>query len=151
MNLKTVRPKNETEDFLLSLTKNCETLIKETHRKGEETLEFKLTKSRQTFHFNPSISIGDSWMLGLVSLEIYNSIFNITHENSKLELYTKTYDKFSFPYLENEVAEILDISNITSEHLQGEEIGPLTISTYRKLETETRMTDGYLIQLMGYS
>ena len=69
MNLKMIRPKNETEDFLLSLTKNCETPIKQTHRKAEETLEFKLTKSRQTFHFNPSTSIEGSWMLGLVSLK----------------------------------------------------------------------------------
>ena len=35
-----IRPKNQTEGLLLSLTKNCETLIKQTHRKAEETLEF---------------------------------------------------------------------------------------------------------------
>ena len=28
-----IRPKNETENLLLSITKNCETLIKQTHRK----------------------------------------------------------------------------------------------------------------------
>ena len=37
-----IRPKNETENLLLSITKNCETLIKQTHRKAEETLEFKI-------------------------------------------------------------------------------------------------------------
>ena len=26
-----IRPKNETEDLLLSLTKNCESLIEQTH------------------------------------------------------------------------------------------------------------------------
>ena len=30
-----VRPKNESEDLLLSITKNCETLIQQTHRKAE--------------------------------------------------------------------------------------------------------------------
>ena len=28
-----IRPKNETEDLLLSITKNCEKLIEQTHRK----------------------------------------------------------------------------------------------------------------------
>ena len=27
-----IRPKNETEDSLLSITKNCETLIEQTHK-----------------------------------------------------------------------------------------------------------------------
>ena len=55
MNLNTIRPKNETEDLLLSITKDCETLIKHTHTRPEETLEFKMIKPRETFHFNPPI------------------------------------------------------------------------------------------------
>ena len=30
-----IQPKNQTEDLLLSITKNCEMLIKQTHRKAE--------------------------------------------------------------------------------------------------------------------
>ena len=70
MNLNMNRPKGETEDLLLSVTKNCETLIKQTHKKPEETLEFKINKPRETFHFNPPISIEGSWMTGLTSLEV---------------------------------------------------------------------------------
>ena len=44
MNLNMIQPKNQTEDLLLSITKNCQTLIKQTHRKAEETLEFKMIK-----------------------------------------------------------------------------------------------------------
>ena len=55
MNLNMTRPKNEAEDLLLSITKNCELFIEQTHRKAEETLEFKKTKSRETFHFDPLI------------------------------------------------------------------------------------------------
>ena len=50
-----IRPKNETEDLLVSITKNCETLIEQTHRKTEETLEFKMIKPREIFHFKPPI------------------------------------------------------------------------------------------------
>ena len=52
-----VRPKNETEDLLLSITKNCETLIEQTHRRAEETLDFKMIKPRQTIHFNSPIQV----------------------------------------------------------------------------------------------
>ena len=44
-----LRPKNETEDLLLSITQNCETIIKQTHTKPQETLEFK--KLNQEKHF----------------------------------------------------------------------------------------------------
>ena len=70
MNLNMNRPKNETEDFLRSITKNCETPTKQTHRKPEETLEIKLVRPNGTFHFAPSISIEGSWMLGLTNLEV---------------------------------------------------------------------------------
>ena len=46
-----IRLKNEKEDLLLSITKNCQTLIDQTHRKAEKTLEFKMNKPRETFHF----------------------------------------------------------------------------------------------------
>ena len=52
-----IRPKNETEDLLLSITKNCETRIEQTHTKPQETLEFKMIKQRQIFHFNPPIQL----------------------------------------------------------------------------------------------
>ena len=57
MHLNMIKPKNETEDLLLSITKNCETLIEQTHRKPEETLEFKMNISREKFHFSPPIQV----------------------------------------------------------------------------------------------
>ena len=49
-----IRPKSETEDLLLSITIKCDTPTEHTRRKAEETLENKLTKPRETFHFNPT-------------------------------------------------------------------------------------------------
>ena len=57
MNLNRIRPKNGTEDLLFSISKNCETLIEQTHRKAEETFDLKHNKSRETFSFKPPISI----------------------------------------------------------------------------------------------
>ena len=82
-----VRPKNKTEDLLLSITKKCERLIQQANRKAEQTFEFKLTKSREIFHFNPPVEVKEDWMIGIMKPEVYNSIFNITEENTKFELF----------------------------------------------------------------
>ena len=132
MNLDVIRPRNKTKDLLLSITKNCELLIKQTHRKAEETLEFKITQPRETFRFNPPIPIEGSWMLELTSLELYNSVFNITEANNKFKLYTYTFDKFSFEELKDELEEILGLPDVTPSNLQQEIIGPRSNQTYKK-------------------
>ena len=70
MNLNMIQSKNETEDLLLSITKNCETVVKQTFTKADGTLKVKLTKPRETFRFNPPISIEGSWMIALTNLEV---------------------------------------------------------------------------------
>ena len=145
-----IQPKNETEDLLLSITKNCEKLVEQTHRKPEETLEFKMLKSRETFHFNPPIQIKGDWMLGLVDLEVYNSIFNITEENNKFEIYRGKDDKFGFLELKDELEEIFNIPHITIEHLDDEILGPRIIDEFIKLSNEKKNRDGYMILLFGY-
>ena len=88
-----IRPKNETEDLILSNTKNCEMLIEQTHRKPEETLEIKMIKPTQAFHFSQSIPDKGDWMLGLTDLGVYISIFNITEETNKFKLYKVADEK----------------------------------------------------------
>ena len=146
-----IQPKNETENLLLSITKNCETLVEQTHRKPEETLEFKILKSRETFNFKPPIHTRGSWMLGLIDLEVYNSIFNITKENNKFELYTDSFDEFSFEELKDEVEEILKIPEITDDHLEDETLAPRIAETYWKLRSDKTSHDGYTILLKGYA
>ena len=151
MNLNMIQPKNETENLLLSITKNCEKLVEQTHRKPEETLEFKMTKPKEIFHFKPPIHTKGDWMLGLIDLEVYNSIFNITKENNKFELYTDTFDEYSFEELRDEVEEILNIPEITDNHLEDETLAPRIAETYRKLRNSKTSHDGYIILLMGYA
>ena len=57
------------------------------------------------------------WMIGLITLDVYTSIFNITEEIIKFGLYTDTFDEFSFDDLKDELEEILTISDITPYHL----------------------------------
>ena len=90
MNLIMIRPENETEDLLLSITKNCETVIEQTHTKPQETLDFKMIKPREI------VQIKGDWMIGLTDLEVYNSNFNITERNKKFELYRDKFNRIGF-------------------------------------------------------
>ena len=135
MNLNMITPKNETEDVLLSIAKNCKILIEQTQRKTEETLEFKMTKTRETFHFNPQIQVEEDWLLGLVDLEMYNSTFNITEENNEFELYKFLGEKIgsiSYEKVEDELERGLVISDITAADLQNEIIAPIILKEYRE-------------------
>ena len=148
-----IKPKNETEGLLLSITKNCETIIEQTHTKPQETLEFKMIKPRQTFHFNPPILIKGDWMLGLVDLEVYNSIFHVTEQNNKFELYKFPDEKsggVSYEKVRDEIERDLDISDITATDLQDDIIGPIVIKEYREQVTKRMKDDKYMEILAGY-
>ena len=127
MNLNMIRPKNETENLLLSITKNCETLIEQTHRKAEETLEFKMIKPRETFQFKPPSEVKGDWMIGLTDLEVNISIFIITEEKNKFEFYKFPDEKaggITYDKVRDEIEKDLDISDITATDLQDDLIGP---------------------------
>ena len=148
-----IRPKNETEDILLSITKNCETLIDQTHRKAEETLEFKMIQPRETFHFKPPNQVKGDWMIGLTDLEVYNSIFNITEENNKFQLYKFPDEKsggISYTKVRDEIERDLDISDITAVDLQDDIIAPIIIEEYKKQVTKRKEDGGYMKILAGY-
>ena len=57
MNLDMFRPRNESKVLSPSLTENCETFIKQTHKKPKETLEFKIRKRRVTLHLNHLLNL----------------------------------------------------------------------------------------------
>ena len=116
-----ISPKNKTEDLLLSITKNCETIIEQTHRKPEKTLEFKMIQPRETFHFNPPVEIKEKWMIGLRDLEVYNFIFVINTTNKNFKLYKISDEKagvVSYIKFRDEIERDLDILDITATDLQ---------------------------------
>ena len=147
MNLNLIRPKKETEDLILSTTENFETLVEQTHKKAEETLDSKIIKPRETFHFKPPTTIKDDWMLGLTSLEVYISIFNITEENSKIQLYIFLHEKIggvSYEKVKDEIERDLDISDITATDLQDEITAPIIIEEHSEQKTKRMKDDGYV-------
>ena len=139
MNLKLIRPRNRTEDLLLSITKNCETLIEQTHKKLDEILEVRFTRPRETFHFNPPILFEGTWMIGLTNLEVYNFIFDTTEENNKFKLYKFPDEKgggVSYEKIRDEIERDLDNADIRATDLQDEIIGPIPIEELRSIENK---------------
>ena len=154
MNINTIRPKNQTEDLLHSITKNCETLVEQTHTKPQETLDFEMIKPRETFHLKPPIQVKGDWMIGLVDLEVYNSIYNITEENNKFELYKFLDEKtggFTYEKVRDEIEKDSDISDTTATGLQDDLIAPIIIEEYREQVSERMKDEQYMNILAIYT
>ena len=110
-----------------------------------------MVKPRETFHFKPPIQIKGDWMIGLTDLEVYNSIFNITEENNKFELYKFPDDKIggvTYEKVRGEIEKDLDISDITPEDLQDDIIGPIIIEEYKEQVTK-RMNDEQYMNILA--
>ena len=150
MNFNMIRPRNETEDLSLSKTKNCETVIDQTHTKPQETREFKMIESRETFHFSPPIQVKRDWMMGLIDLEVYESTFNITEENNKFQLFKFPEDKIggiTYTEVRDNIERDLDISDIKVNDLHDDIIGPILIEKYKEQVTERMEDEQYMIIL----
>ena len=91
MDLSNVTPNNQNETLLLEMVKKLDQIEQNTHTKPQETLEFKMTKPKETFHFDKDLIIPEKWLLGLVNLQVYNTVYNITDRNNKLSHYIPGY------------------------------------------------------------
>ena len=90
-------------------------------------------------------------MIGLTDLEVYNSIFNITEENNKFELYKFPEEKaggISYTKVRDETEKDLDISDITASDLQDDIIGPIIIEEYKE-QVKKRMKDEHYMNVLS--
>ena len=113
-----------------------------------------MNKSREIFHFLPPIQVKGDWMVGLVDLEVYNSIFNITEENNKFELYKFPDEKaggVTYTKVRDEIEKDLDIEDITAADLQDDIIAPIIIKEYNEQVTKRMNDDGYMDILARYT
>ena len=113
-----------------------------------------MIKPRKTFLFNPPVEVEEDWMMGLTSLDVYNSIFNTTGGNKKIELYDFPDEKtggFSYEKVRAEVERDLDVSVITATDLEDEMIAPNIVEEYREQVTKRMKDDQYMPTLSGYA
>ena len=111
-----------------------------------------MIKPIETFYFKPPIQVKGDWVLGLLGLEVYNSVFNITEENNSFKLYKFLDEKsggISYIEVRYEIDKDLDILDITASVLEDNIIGPNIIEEYRNQITK-RMKDDEYMDILGF-
>ena len=73
----------------MNIAKSNQEIVENTQFKPQETLEFKMTKQKESFSFDGSFNLEEKWMMGVTSLEVYNTVYNISEKNSKLQILLK--------------------------------------------------------------
>ena len=105
-----------------------------------------MTPPRETFQFNLPVEVQEDWMIGLTGPEIYNSVFNVTEENNKFELYELLDGKrggLSYEKVRDEIERDVDNSDFTATDIQDEIIAPIIINEYREQVTERLKNAGF--------
>ena len=77
---------DKNESLLLSIAKSNQEIVDNTHSKPQETLEFKMNKQKESFSFDVPLELPEQWMMGVTSLEVYNSVYNITNKNNSFQI-----------------------------------------------------------------
>ena len=77
---------DKKESLLLSIAKSNIEIVENTHSKAQETLEFEMTKQKESFSFDVPLDLPEQWMMGVTSLEVYNTVYNITEKNNKFKI-----------------------------------------------------------------
>ena len=75
-------------ELLLLIKKHTDTLIEQTKTRPQETLEFKMIRSKQIFSFNPPINLVEEgkWLLGVSLFDCTNSVSTTTYENNSFSI-----------------------------------------------------------------
>ena len=74
---------------MLSIAKSNQEIVENIHSKPQETLEFKMNKQKESFSFDIPLDLPEQWMMGVTSLEVYNTVYNITEKNNKFKILLK--------------------------------------------------------------
>ena len=80
---------DKKESLLLSIAKSNLDIVENTLSKPQETLEFKMNKQKESFSFDIPLDLPEQWMMGVTSLEVYNTVYNITEKNNKIKILLK--------------------------------------------------------------
>ena len=75
------------ESLLLCIAKSNLDIVENTHSKPQEALEFKMNKQKESFSFDIPLELPEQWMMGVTSLEVYNTVYNITEKNNKIKFF----------------------------------------------------------------
>ena len=78
---------DKKEHLLLNIAKSNQEIVENALSKPQETLEFKVNKQKKSFSFDILLELPEKWKMGVTSLEVYNTVYNITEKNNKIKFF----------------------------------------------------------------
>ena len=135
---------DKKESLLLSIAKSNLDIVENTLSKPQETLEFKMNKQKESFFFDIPLDLPEQWMMGVTSLEVYNTVYNITKNNKFKLLYTEKMLK------ENDVDTqlVTDVEYLYKTSGDIEKIKKLIVNDNAEIETITKTDYDYLMKII---
>ena len=105
--------------------KHTDTSTQQKKPRSQETLEFKMSRSKKTFSFNPPLNLAEEGkvLLGLTLFDYTNSVFKITNEKNSFS-YTITghWQNKSDEKPINELNRLLDLRSQNDFDLYVEQV-----------------------------
>ena len=108
-----------------------------------------MTKQKESFSFDVPLHLNEKWMMGVTSLEVYNTVYNITERNNKLQILLK-FEQLDALELDTGVVpnikKLLETYDLENDKLYYEFIGKANIflSTSYKTKKLTKKDFDYL-------
>ena len=133
MDLSNFVPYDKKESLLLSIAKSNLDIVENTLTKPQETLEFKMNKQKESFSFDIPLELPEQWIMGVTSLEVYNTVYKITEKNNKLKILLRK-DQLDILGLDTELVKKVEYLYKTSDN-EGisniEKINKLIVDNYK--------------------
>ena len=123
---------DKKESLSLSIAKSNLDIVENTLSKPQETLEFKMNKQKESFSFDIPLELPEQWMMGVTSLEVYNTVYNITEKNSKFKIFLRK-DQIDVLGLDTELVKKVEYLYKTSDKRRIsniEKINKLIVDNY---------------------
>ena len=106
---------DKKESLLLNIAKSNLDIVENTLSKPQESLEFEMNKQKESFSFDIPLDLPEQWMMGVTNLEVYNTVYNITEKNNKLEILLRK-DQLDSLGLDTEIVKKVDYLYKTSDN-----------------------------------
>ena len=124
----------------MSIAKSNLDIVENTLSKPQETLEFKMNEQKESFSFDVPLELNEQWMMGVTSLDVYNTVYKITEKNNKLKILFRK-DQIDSLGLDTELVKKVEYLYKTSDN-KGisniEKINKLIVDKYKKKPSLTQ-------------
>ena len=145
MDLSNFLTYDKKESLLLSIAKSNLDIVENTLSKHQETLEFKMNKQKESFSFDIPLDLPEQWMMGVTSLEVYNTVYNITEKNNKFKL---LYTEKMLKEINVDTQLVPNVEYLYKTSGDIEKIKKLIVNDNAEIKTITKTDYDYLMKII---